>query len=148
MIDLTKLLAERQIDCAIDPNHLDESSRTTPMLHAKYLTHLAESKLALKQTEFKQKQLLKDKWLYYSGKMCQDDIETRNWKPDPFDGLKILKSDYEYYYESDPELIESEAKIQYLKTTIDTLKEIVDNLKWRHQTLGNMIRWRQFESGM
>jgi hypothetical protein len=30
---------------------------------------------------------------------------------------------------------------------IDTLKEIVDNLKWRHQTVGNIIRWKQFEAG-
>jgi len=45
------------------------------------------------------------------------------------------------------EIQESELKIQYLKTMIDTLTEIVDSLKWRHQTIGNIIRWKQFEAG-
>jgi len=53
----------------------------------------------------------------------------------------------DYYYDSDPEIQESEQKIEYLKTCIDTLTEIVENVKWRHQTISNMIKWRQFESG-
>ena len=58
-----------------------------------------------------------------------------------------MKGEMDYYYDSDTEIQQSEEKIQYWKTLIDTLTEIVDNLKWRHQTIGNMIRWRQFESG-
>ena len=27
------------------------------------------------------------------------------------------------------------------------MTEIVENVKWRHQTISNMIKWRQFESG-
>ena len=42
---------------------------------------------------------------------------------------------------------QSEEKIAYYKTLVETLKEIVDSLKWRHQTIGNMIRWRAFEAG-
>ena len=94
-----------------------------------------------------QKTLLKEKWLYYNGKMDQETIEELNWAPDPFDGLKILKGDMDYYYDSDPEIQRSEEKIQYYKTLIDTLVDIVDNIKWRHQTIGNIIKWRQFESG-
>ena len=32
-------------------------------------------------------------------------------------------------------------------TTTSTLSEIIDSLKWRHQTIGNIIKWKQFESG-
>jgi hypothetical protein len=53
----------------------------------------------------------------------------------------------EYYYNADPEIQRSVEKIEYYKTIISTLTDIVDNLKWRHQTIGNMIRWRQFEAG-
>ena len=95
----------------------------------------------------KRKKLLKQKWLYYNGKMSQEEIEKTGWDYDPFDGLKIMKGEMDYYYDSDTEIQQSEEKIQYWKTLIDTLTEIVDNLKWRHQTIGNMIRWRQFESG-
>ena len=147
MIDLQQILEMWKEDSAIEWNHLDETSRITPALHAKYLELLAQAKLAKKRAEFKQKALLKDKWLYYNGKMSQEDIEEKGWVPDPFDGLKVLKGEMEHYYDSDPEIQQSEEKIVYWKTIIETLTDIIDNIKWRHQTIGNMIRWRQFESG-
>lgn len=147
MIDLESVLAEWKEDSQIAKHQLDETSRLTPALHAKYLEYLALSKLRLKKAEFAQKVLLKDKWEYYNGKMDQETLLKKGWQPDPFNGLKILKGDMDHYYDSDPEIQGSELKIQYLKTLIDTLQEIVSNLNWRHQTIGNMIRWRQFEAG-
>ena len=147
MIDLKSILDMWAKDSVIDPLHLDESSRQTPILHAKYLELLSTYKLQLKRAEFSQKTLLKQKWLWYNGKMDHEEIEELGWDPDPFNGLKVLKGGMEYYYEADPEIQKSEEKIQYHKTVIDTLSEIVENIKWRHQTIGNMIKWRQFESG-
>ena len=51
-------------------------------------------------------------------------------------------------YDTDKEIQDSELKLQYLQTTIETLTEIVNNLTWRHQTISNMIKWRQFETGI
>jgi hypothetical protein len=148
MIDLESILAEWKEDSEISPHQLDETSRVTPALHAKYLEYLSLTKLRLKQAEFKQKDLLKDKWMYYEGKLSQEEIKERGWSYDPFEGHNITtKSNKEYYYDTDKDIQESELKIQYLKTTIDTLTEIVNNLNWRHQTIGNMIRWRAFEAG-
>ena len=79
--------------------------------------------------------------------MTQEEVETRGWDPDPFDGLKIMKGEMDYYYDADPDIQRSEEKIQYYKVTIDTLTDIIDNIKWRHQTIGNIIKWRQFQSG-
>jgi hypothetical protein len=147
MIDLNAILDMWKDDCQISPTKLDDSSRLTPILHAKYLRLLSEAKLTLKTVERNQKVLLKDKWLYYNGKMDQAQMEAKGWNPDPFDGLRILKGDMDHYYNSDPEIQKSEEKIEYWKTLISTLQEIVDNIKWRHQTIGNMIRWKQFEAG-
>ena len=134
-------------DCNIDANKLDEASRQAPLLHAKYLELISTYKLQLKKTEFEQKKLLKDKWLWYNGKMSQEEIVEKGWNPDPFNGLKILKGEMDHYYDTDPEIQESELKIQYYKNVIDTLTEIISNVNWRHQTIGNMIKWKQFESG-
>ena len=134
-------------DSVIGQSSLDESSRQTPILHAKYLELLSLAKLRLKKAEQDQKILLKDKWLYYNGKMDQEQIGDKGWKPDPFDGLKILKGEMDYYYDADPEIQQSVEKIEYLKTIIDTLNEIMNNINWRHQTISNMIKWRIFESG-
>lgn len=137
-MNLEYIMEQWQQDCSIDRTKLDEASRQTPMLHAKYLQMLGQAKLLLRQQEMKQKTLLKDKWLYYNGKMTQEQIEEKGWDYDPLDGLKVLKGEMDYYYDSDPEIQQSELKIQYYKTCIDTLSEIVDNLKWRHQTIGNL----------
>lgn len=146
-MDLKSILTMWEEDSKIPSNDLAEASRVTPSLHAKYLQLLAEAKLAKKRSEFKQKSLLKQKWLYYNGKMDQETIESLGWEHDPFDGLKIMKGEMDYYYDSDPEIQQSEEKIQYWKTVIDTLTEIVNNINWRHQTIGNMIKWKVFENG-
>lgn len=146
-MNIDDIMKQWQADCVIDKNNLDEVSRQTPTLHAKYLQLLSEAKLRLRREEMKQKTLLKDKWLYYNGKLSQEEIDAKGWDYDPLNGLKIMKGEMNYYYDSDKEIQDSELKIQYYKTCIDTLTDIVDSLKWRHQTIGNMIRWRIFESG-
>tara|TARA_R100001377_G_C3146193_1_gene94570 strand:- start:125 stop:568 length:444 start_codon:yes stop_codon:yes gene_type:complete len=146
-MNLEQVLEEWSTDSQLPRENLDEASRTTPKLHAKYLTILSNTKLRLKKAEMDQKSLLKLKWLWYNGKMSEDQINDLGWNYDPLNGLKIMKGDMDYYYDSDKEIQESELRLEYLKTLIDTLKEIVNNLNWRHQTIGNMIKWRQFEAG-
>lgn len=147
MLDLESILNEWKEDSVIGSHKLDDVSQQTPALHAKYLAYLSLTKLQLKRAENKQMELLKQKWLYYNGKMDEAQLKETGWDLDPFNGLKILKGDMEYYYNADPEIQRSTEKVEYLKTIISTLTEIVDNLKWRHKTIGNMIRWRQFEAG-
>ncbi len=145
-MDLNDILAQWGEDCEIGHN-LDEASRDTPKLHAKYLGYHIQTKLLLKRAEEKQQILLKNKFLWYNGKLSQEEVSALGWNPDPFDGLKIMKGDLSYYYDSDPEIQQSEAKVVYFKTMLEALKEIIDTLKWRHQTIGNAIRWKQFEAG-
>lgn len=144
---LEQVLEEWATDSQLPRNNLDEASRETPKLHAKYLTLLSQAKLRLKKAEMDQKTLLRLKWEWYNGKMPEEKIKELGWEFDPLNGLKIMKGEMDYYYDSDKEIQESELKIQYLNTLIDTLKEIVNNLNWRHQTIGNMIRWKVFEAG-
>ena len=85
--------------------------------------------------------------MYYNGKLSQEDIESKGWNPDPFDGLKVLKGEMDYYYDADPEIKKSDDRIALAKVVLEHLKEIIDTIRWRHQTIGNMIKWRQFQSG-
>ncbi|MDA7701652.1 recombination mediator protein UvsY [Gammaproteobacteria bacterium] len=146
-MNLEQVLAEWATDSNLPRTELDEVSRQTPALHAKYLALLSNAKLRMKKTEMDQKILLKKKWLWYNGKMTEEQIKELGWEYDPLEGLKVMKGEMDYYYDSDKEIQESELRIQYLKTMIDTLNEIVNNLNWRHQTIGNMIKWKVFEAG-
>ena len=145
-MNLEDILKDWEDDCQIG-HRLDKASHDTPQLHGKYLNYLTQAKLILKRAEAQQASLLKDKFLWYNGKLPQEDIDRYGWSPDPFDGLKMMKQDMNYYYESDKDLQKSEAKISYYKTMIETLREIVDALKWRHQTVRNIIEVRKFEAG-
>ena len=117
MIDLKQVHEMWQKDCVIDNYQLDETSRQTPILHSKYIQLWSTAKLEFKRAEFEQKKLLKDKWLYYNGKMSQEDMDNRKWKYDPFDGMtKPLKSDMDMYYSTDEDMVRIRAQIDYQKT--------------------------------
>ena len=90
MKELDRILQMWEEDCRIDDLRLDKTSADTPKLHAKYLQLLSVAKIKLKKVEFKQKSLLKEKWLWYNGKMSHEEVIAKGWNPDPFDGLKIM----------------------------------------------------------
>lgn len=148
MIKLDEILEMWKKDSVIDNVSLDESSNHFSKIHAKYLEMLSVVKLQLKKKEMDQKILLRDKWLHFNGKLDKSVIDDYGWSYDPFNGLKILKSDLHYFFESDSDLQKSEERIEYLKTLKDTLQEIVDNIKWKHQAIRNCIEWQKFTSGI
>jgi len=147
MLNLEEILKMWANDSEIDDLRLDEASKKTASLHAKYLEMLSVTKLQLKRKDMEFKVLLKKKWLWYNGKMSKDEMDQLGWEYDALNGLKILKGEMDYYYDADPHIQESQAKIDYLKTLIETLEEIINNIRWRHSTIKNMIDWRRFESG-
>ncbi len=146
-MNLESVLEMWKKDSEIPQYNLDETSRQTPTLHAKYMEFMSIARLQLKKAEMDQKTLLKKKWLYYNGKMTQEQIEKEGWDFDPFEGLKVLKGEMDYYYDADSDIQKSEEKITYYKTYIETLTEIINVLKWRHSTIKNIIDWRRFEAG-
>lgn len=147
MLDLESILNEWKEDCKMPVGNLADTQKAVPSLHAKYLEYLSLTKLQLKREEHKQKILFKDKYMYYEGKMSQEEINSKNWQYDPFEGNLPTKAMKEKMADADTDIHRSEEKIAYLNTIIDTLKEIVDNLKWRHQTIKNVLDWRKFEDG-
>jgi hypothetical protein len=148
MINLEEILEMWKKDSVLDPFDLGEGSIATARIHAKYLELLSVTKLQMKRKEMQQKVLLKDKWLYFTGVMTKDEMDERGWDYDPFKGgRKPLKSDLGYFYEADADLQKSQATIDYIKSVIETLESIMTHITWRHQTIGNAIKWRQLESG-
>lgn len=148
MLTLEQILEEWKKDCQIEDFELDKSSRETPKLHSKYVELLSMAKLQKHRKEQEFKVLLRDKFMWYGGKMDKQQMDDKGWDYDPFGGLvKPLKSDMDYFYNADKDIQRLEGQIEYWKTVIDTLSDIVSNITWRHQTISNMIKWRQFTSG-
>ena len=148
-MDLQEILDMWAVDGKIDPLKLDDTTINNAALHSKYLSMFTVAKLKKKQKQMEYDTLLKDKWLHYNGKLSQTEIDAKGWEYDPFNGLnKPLKGEMDYYYNSDKDIQNAQAELEYYNVLVDTLKEILDTIKWRHQSIGNIIKWRSFEAGV
>ena len=100
-MNLENVLEMWKKDNVIDEMALDESSRDTAKLHSKYLELHSVNRLRLKQLELDFKVLLRDKFNHYNGKLSQEELDEKGWNYDPLNGLTVLKSDMDKYYDSD-----------------------------------------------
>lgn len=142
-IDQIKIQAE--LDTAIDVNHLDEESIKVPQIHNKYLCMLMDEKVILESYESKLKILKRDKWLYYSGKMSEDELKRKGWEP--FD-LSILKQDLDRFIDSDSEVINLSNKVFVQKEKvnyIENVTKIISNKMWN---IRSAIEWIKFTQGV
>jgi|TARA_B100001093_G_C26855099_1_gene1027040 hypothetical protein len=135
-------------DSKIDEQNLDDTTIRGASLHSKYLELHSVAKLRLKKKEQDLSILKKDKWLWFNGKMEKEDMDKHGWPYDPFNGMnKPLKTDLQQFYDSDKDIMEASMQIEYQKTYVEVCKEILDNIKWRHTQIKNIIDWRRFQSG-
>ncbi len=148
MNNLENIIEMWKKDSVIDEMDLGNASRESARLHSKYLELYSVHKLKLKKQELDFKVLLKDKWSHYNGKLSKEELDEKGWDYDPMNGLTVLKSDMDKWYDADPLLQAAQLKIEYTKEIVDTLKEIMDNVKWRHQSIKNAIEWHKFTSGV
>ena len=147
-MNIESLLEMWKKDAQIDEMALDEASRESAKLHSKYLDLYSKSKLKLKKLELDFKPLLRDKFLHYGGKLSQDELDAKGWEYDPLNGLTVLKGDMDKWYDAAPIIQEHQLKLAMQEEIVNCLKEIMDNIKWRHQNIKNMIEWRKFTSGI
>ena len=87
---------------------------------------------------------LKTKWLWYTDKLSKEEIDELGWSYDPFEGHRVIKQDFNYYFNADKDLSDLKLKVEYLTECVDTLKEILNIITWRHQSIKNAIDWLKF----
>jgi hypothetical protein len=147
LLNLEKILEDWKKESVIDDTELDKTSIESSKLHSKYVELLATAKLKHRSEKNIYDELIKNKWLYYSGKMTKEQMDDFDWDYNPFGKAKVLKGDFKYYFDSDKELQKQQTKIKYYETVMETIIDILDNIKWRHQNIRNIIDWRKFNAG-
>jgi|TARA_B100000795_G_C22670306_1_gene387674 hypothetical protein len=148
-MNIEQVLEMWKVDSIIDDLKLDETTIRMARIHSKYLELTTVAKMSKKRIELEYKTLLKDKWLYYNGKLTKEQIDAFKWEYDPFKGLnKPLKGDMNYYYDADTDIQRTQALMEIQKILLETLEEIMGTIRWRHQNIGNIIKWRSFEAGV
>ena len=132
-------------DSKIDSVELDKESLKVPSLHNKYLKIYTSENLLFKKMTHDFKEMERNKFEYYSGKMCEEDLNDQGWEQ--FDH-KLLKQDIPRYLESDADLIKMLLKIDYQKEKVETVKSIISSINGRSYHISNAIKWQQFLNGI
>ena len=140
-MNLSELYDMVKVDLKIDETELDRESLNTPVLHNKYLVFHVNEKLKLHKLNSDLKIQKRDKWLYYTGKMSQEELDERNWEP--FD-LVVLKTDIDKFIESDSDLITLQSKIKYQEQIVDYLESVIKIVSNRQWNICAALDWIKF----
>ena len=136
-------------DSELDTNDLANETARIGTMHGKYLEYYNTAKLHNLRLQEQYNILLRDKWRWYRGELSKAEIDKLGWSYDPYNGCsKPLKSEIkEFYIDCDPDIIRLQHLIEYNNQCIETAKQILDVVKWRHQQIRNIIEFRKLLSG-
>lgn len=144
-MNIEQIKIQAELDTAIDVNHLEEESIKIPQIHNKYLVILMDEKLILESQESKLKVLRRDKWLYYSGKMSDDELKQKGWQP--FD-LSILKQDLDRFIDSDTDIINLSHKVYLQREKVNYIESVVKIISGKMWSIKSAIEWIKFTQGV
>jgi hypothetical protein len=142
---INELIDEWKKDTRIDDLNLDSESLKVPSLHSKYMGHLSESRMELRQLRIQRRLLVKDLFEYYHGDLNNpEDLERISREPYV---KKLMKNDVMSYVEADREVMRMDAKMEMQSELVDTLLEIMKSINNRGYSLKNAIDWRRLTTG-
>lgn len=142
MLTHDELLAMWEQDAPIDKLELDSAATEAPKLHHKYLSMLMNLKAKKIAISHQLEDLKRTKELYYSGQATSD-----VYKEQPFDLKLKTKAGVEKHVNTDPEVVKIEQRIEYINILLEGLNHILEQIKWRNQSIKNAIDWARFTSG-
>jgi hypothetical protein len=140
--DIKKLVEE---DVKLDNTRLDYESSIVPQLHNKYLCFLTDEKLVLYRYEGELNVLKKKKWLYYTGKLSDEELSDLGWEQ--FE-LNILKTDVEKFMCSDEDIIEFSMKVAMQTEKVNYLESVVKIMSNKIWSIRASIDWFKFTQGI
>ena len=141
-IDDIRQLVNR--DMVMDETALDIESMKTPQLHNKYLIIFTDEKLILGKLKSDFNIIRKNKWLYYTGKLSQEQLEDFGWEA--FD-LNILKSDIDKFLDADLDIITLANRIILQQEKVNYLESVIKLINNRQWNIRAAIDWLKFTNG-
>ena len=131
-------------DLEFDKTELDTESLKTPQLHNKYLILFSQEKLKLEQVLSEKKISRRDKWLYYTGKMSEEELKEKGWESC---NLVILKTDVDRFIDSDIDIIKLEARVTLQREMVNYLENVIKIISNRQWNIRAALDWIKFTQG-
>lgn len=131
-------------DLEFDKTELDTESLKTPQLHNKYLILFSQEKLKLEQILSEKKISRRDKWLYYTGKMSEEELKEKGWESC---NLVILKTDVDRFIDSDIDIIKLEARVTLQREMVNYIENVIKIISNRQWNIRSALDWIKFTQG-
>lgn len=142
---LTDLQEQWAVDCKIDTLDVIKESARVPVLHSRYINHLSNARLVYRKLESDYLNLRNAKFRYYRGEMTKPELEQWGW--DQWKGNKPLKSEMGEFLESDADMVKMQDKLEYQKTILLFLEQVIKSINSRTWDIKNIIEWTKFSNG-
>jgi hypothetical protein len=132
-------------DCKVDQTNLGRAAARVPELHAKYLNMLTSVRLQFRKAEADYLRLRKLKFKYYRGELTKEELAELGW--DQYLNNRPLKNEMDEVMTTDDDIIQSMDKLEYIKTVLFQLEQILKSINSRTWDVKSAIEWYKFTNG-
>jgi hypothetical protein len=132
-------------DCKVDQTNLGRAAARVPELHAKYLNMLTSVRLQFRKAEADYLRLRKLKFKYYRGELTKEELAELGW--DQYLNNRPLKNEMDEVMTTDDDIIQITDKVEYIKTVLYQLEQILKSINSRTWDVKSAIEWYKFTNG-
>jgi len=132
-------------DSKVDQTNLGRAAARVPELHAKYINILSTLKLQLRKADTDYIKLRRTKASYYRGELSKQELDDLGWEPYLLN--RPLKNELDDIVNSDEDIIRILDKVEYLKTLVYHLEQIIRSINSRTWDIKSAIEWYKFTNG-
>ena len=142
-IPFEEIMQQWEKDSEVDTTEPGKEILGIPLLHNNYNKYLSLHNIAAKRTAFEIDRLKKLKWMYYNGKLDQEELDKLGWEPFRF----TLKSDISVYLDGDDDLTKLKRKKTYHEEAASFCTNVMKELNNRTWQLKEYMGWEKFIQG-
>ena len=140
---LEEVMHQWEKDSNVDATEPGKEILRITLLHNKYNKYLSLHNLAGKRAGLEYDKFKKLKWMYYNGKLDQDELDKLGWEPFRF----TLKSDIQVYLDGDDDLVKIKRKKAYHEEAAKFCEYVMKELNNRTWQLKEYMGWEKFIQG-
>jgi hypothetical protein len=140
---LEDIMKQWEKDSDVDSTEPGKEIIRIPLLHNKYNKYLSLHNLSAKRAAIEYDRIKKLKWMYFTGKLDQEELDKLGWEPFRF----TLKSDINVYLDGDDDLNKLKRKKSYHEESAKFCENVMKELQSRTYQLKAYMDWERFIQG-
>ena len=140
---LEDIMKQWEKDSDVDSTEPGKEIIRIPLLHNKYNKYLSLHNLSAKRAAIEYDRIKKLKWMYFTGKLDQEELDKLGWEPFRF----TLKSDINVYLDGDDDLNKLKRKKSYHEEAAKFCENVMKELQSRTYQLKAFMDWERFIQG-